>query len=98
VKVLTESHDTSGGPGVLGPVVARGVTVDSGAWIGSFSVLIGCHIGEGAVVAAGTVVRCQDVAPGVMVAGNPARVVARWDGEAWVLEDPDETQFNRRLE
>lgn len=97
VKVLTQSHDISEGPGQLGPVVARGVQVDGGVWVGSFSVLIGCHIGEGAVVAAGTVVRCQDVEPCAMVAGNPAQVIARWDGGQWVYEAPEVSQFYRRL-
>jgi acetyltransferase-like isoleucine patch superfamily enzyme len=83
VKVLTMSHDTSQGPGRIGVITERGVTVDEGAWIGSYALLCGCHIGAGAVVAAGTVVRGQDVAPGVMVAGNPARVVAHWAGERW---------------
>jgi maltose O-acetyltransferase len=84
VRVLTESHDISFGPGVVGPVVPRGVYVEKGAWIGSEALLVGCRIGEGAIVAAGTVVRCQDVAPGVMVAGNPARVIARWYSGQWV--------------
>ena len=86
VNVLTESHDISGGPGKVGPVVSRPVYVEDGAWIGSYSQLIGCRIGVGAIVAAGTVVRCQDVGPGVMVAGNPARVIARFDGAEWVYD------------
>lgn len=43
VMVLTESHDISAGPGNLGPVVPRGVQVDAGAWICSYSLLVGCH-------------------------------------------------------
>lgn len=96
ITVLTESHDMHAGPGVLGKVVPRGVTVEKGAWIGSKALLLGCRIGAGAVVAAGSVVRCQDVAPGVMVAGNPARVIARWVGSRWVY--PESTGFVRRLE
>jgi acetyltransferase-like isoleucine patch superfamily enzyme len=83
VRVLTQSHDIEGWT-VLGPVIPYGVTVESGAWIGSFSLLTGCLIGAGSIVAAGTVVRGQTVAPGVMVAGNPARVIARWNGKKWV--------------
>jgi acetyltransferase-like isoleucine patch superfamily enzyme len=59
------------------------VIVDKGAWIGSNSVLYNCHIGEGAIVAIGTVVRSQEVKPWVMVAGNPARVMARYVDEHW---------------
>jgi acetyltransferase-like isoleucine patch superfamily enzyme len=95
VVVLTESHDIASGQ--VGKVVPYGVTVDAGAWICSMSVLAGCHIGAGAVVAAGSVVRGQIVAPGVMVAGNPARVIARWDGERWVYLETSETGYMREL-
>ncbi len=102
VKVITESHDTAGWP-ELGRVIARGVTVEAGAWIGSYSLLVGCTIGAHAIVAAGTVVRGQTVAPYTMVAGNPARVVARWEfstggtGAGWVYEEPNVCGFERDL-
>jgi acetyltransferase-like isoleucine patch superfamily enzyme len=98
VKVITRSHNIGAGPGQWGGTISRGVYVENGAWIGSYSLLVGCRIGAGSVVAAGTVVRCQDVAPGVMVAGNPARVIARWDGAAkkWMY-CPEESGFERRL-
>lgn len=95
--VVTQSRDTSAGPGKMGRVIARGVTVDDGAWIGSGVLLVGCHIEAGAIVAAGTVVRGQNVAPGVMVAGNPARVIARWDGEQWVYLAAEHCGFRREL-
>jgi hypothetical protein len=91
VSVWTTSHDISSG--VPGDEKPYPVTVDAGAWIGSNAVLAGCHIGECAVVAAGTVVRGQDVAPHTMVAGNPARVIARYIGGVWVYTD-----YVRRLE
>jgi maltose O-acetyltransferase len=97
VRVFSESHDISRWP-TLGPTVPYGVTVESGAWIGSGVLLCGCRIGAGAIVAAGTVVRGQDVAPGVMVAGNPARVLARWNGERWVYLSESESSYSRRLE
>lgn len=87
VRVLTESHDIAAGPGRMGATVPYGVTVEAGAWIGSFALLAGCAIGAGSIVAAGSVVRGQTVAPGVMVAGNPARVIARWNGERWAYEN-----------
>lgn len=95
VVVLTESHDIKSGH--IGRVVPYGVTVEAGAWIGSCSLLAGCRIGAGAIVAAGTVVRGQTVAPGVMVAGNPARVIARWDGERWEYLPGDVSGYERRL-
>lgn len=95
VAVLTESHDIS--EGKVGRVTPYGVTVEAGAWIGSCAVLAGCHVGTGAVVAAGTVVRGQTVAPGVMVAGNPARVIARWNGQRWEYLSGNESGYERRL-
>lgn len=83
VQVFTESHEIAQGPGQVGATKPYGVEVQAGAWIGSGALLAGCVIGEGAIVAAGSVVRGQNVAPGVMVAGNPARVIARWNGRRW---------------
>ncbi len=97
VKVLSESHDISRGPGQLGAVVQRPVVVEDGAWIGSYTLLLGCRIGVGSIVAAGSVVRGQNVAPGVMVAGNPARVVARWDGAKWAYLDVRKSGYEREL-
>lgn len=97
VWVLTQSHDMHHEPGVIGDLVDRGVYVEDGAWIGSRAILCGCRIGKGAVVTAGAVVRGQNVAPGVMVAGNPARVIARWDGKQWVYLPESESGFVREL-
>ena len=97
ITVLTESHDIKGGPGPIGPVIPYGVWVEANVWIGSRALLVGCRIGKGSIVAAGTVVRGQDVAPGVIVAGNPARVIARWDGQRWVYLAEEQTEYRRRL-
>jgi len=96
VIVLTESHDLSAWPD-CGPVIPYGVTVEEGAWIFSFSMLAGCVIGANSVVAAGCVVRGQAVAPNVMVAGNPARVIARWEGGKWSYLKVSESGFCRDL-
>jgi acetyltransferase-like isoleucine patch superfamily enzyme len=54
---------------------ARPVRIEDDAWIGcSVVILAGVTVGKGAVVGAGSVV-ISDVPPGVLVAGNPARVV-----------------------
>lgn len=79
VTVITKSHNIDG-PGYL---VDRPVIVDKNAWICSGATLYNCHIGEGAIVAVGTVVRSQDVRPYVLVAGNPARVIARYIDGRW---------------
>jgi acetyltransferase-like isoleucine patch superfamily enzyme len=54
---------------LLRTVVERRATLGSGA-----IVLGGIRIGEGAVVGAGAVVT-RDVAPGMSIAGNPARLL-----------------------
>jgi len=54
---------------VVRTYVKRGASIGSGAVI-----LCGVTIGEGAIVGAGSVVT-HDVAPGTVVAGNPARIL-----------------------
>ena len=54
---------------VVPTYVKRGASIGSGAVI-----LCGVTIGEGATVGAGSVVT-HDVAPGTVVAGNPARIL-----------------------
>lgn len=70
--LITADHDPQdpGFTGRLGPIV-----IEDRAWLGSrVIVLRGVTIGEGAVVAAGSVVR-KDVAPWTIVSGVPARRV-----------------------
>jgi acetyltransferase-like isoleucine patch superfamily enzyme len=62
------------------------VSIGDGAFLGIGSVILqGVSVGARAYVAAGAVVT-SDVAPGVVVVGNPARPVRRWDEatEEWV--------------
>ena len=54
---------------VVPTIVKRGASIGSNA-----TILCGVTIGEGAVVGAGSVVT-QDVPPGMIVAGNPARLL-----------------------
>ena len=73
-------------------VVLRPVIIDDYAWIASDTVLYNCHIGEGAVVSVGSVVRSRDVPPWTMVEGNPAQVIARYDHAQgqWIYLDKPE--------
>ena len=57
-------------------IVRRGATIGSGA-----TILCGVEIGENAIVGAGSVVT-RNVAPGTIVAGNPARVLRKIEREA----------------
>jgi UDP-2-acetamido-3-amino-2,3-dideoxy-glucuronate N-acetyltransferase len=57
-------------------IVRRGAAIGSGA-----TILCGVEIGENAIVGAGSVVT-RNVAPGTIVAGNPARVLRKIEREA----------------
>ena len=60
--------------------VLRPITIGNNVWIGCRAIILkGVTIGEGAVVAAGAVVT-KDVAPFMLVAGNPARVIREVKG------------------
>jgi len=79
IMVITASHD----PNDFGKVVYRPVIVKDHAWICSGAILYNCVIGEGAIVAAGTVVRSRDVPDWTMVEGNPARAIAWFEDGEW---------------
>ncbi len=78
VQIFSENHvfaDAST-PVIEQGEVAGAVVIGPDCWIGSGSiVLAGVTIGQGAVVAAGSVVT-RDIAPGVVVAGVPAREIS----------------------
>ncbi len=68
------------------------VVLEEGVFLGSHaSILPGCRIGRDAVVGAGSVV-ADDVAPGVTVAGVPARILGSPRGNILAEDPPDETR------
>ncbi len=70
------------------PDQVRPITIGRNVWIGGHSIIFpGVTIGEGSVVAAGSVVTA-DVAAGVVVAGNPARRIAALGPQAAVTPRP----------
>lgn len=57
-------------------IAPRGMTIGNDVWIGTKAVILpGVEIGDGAIIAAASVVR-GDVPPYAIVAGNPAKVVS----------------------
>jgi acetyltransferase-like isoleucine patch superfamily enzyme len=56
------------------------VTIGEQCWIGASAVVL-ADVGDGSTVAAGAVV-VKPVAPGTVAVGNPARALAKSDGEA----------------
>jgi len=71
--VIVMHGATIGAMGRQAPTIGDGVFIGAGAII-----LGGVHIGNGATISAGSVVT-KDVEPHMMIAGNPQRVVKRYE-------------------
>lgn len=70
---------TTTGPGAA---MCGGSSTDEGLFIGAGAVVLPkVHLGQGCVIGAGAVVT-RDVPPGVVVTGNPARVIREVDQSA----------------
>jgi maltose O-acetyltransferase len=75
VHVYTATHPLDATTRAEGREYGEPVTVGDDVWLGGRAVLNpGVGVGDGSVVASGAVVT-EDVPDGVVVAGNPARVV-----------------------
>lgn len=75
VQLLTPIHPLDPEKRKAGWESAKPIYIQNNVWIGSGAIVLpGVTIGENSVVGAGSVVT-KDVEPGVVVVGNPARVV-----------------------
>lgn len=74
VEFIPGSHLIGNSSRRAGEGTAKPITVGNGCWIGAKSIILGgVNIGEGCIIAAGTVVT-QSVPPNSLVAGVPARI------------------------
>lgn len=74
VRIYTHDHDTVD----FKKVHSSNLTIGRHVWFGARAMVLASvrHIGDGAVIGAGSIVT-KDVAPGAVVVGNPAREVKR---------------------
>lgn len=75
VQLLTPTHPLEQGPRRAKLESAKSISIGDNVWIGGGAIVLpGVSIGDDSVVGAGAVVT-KDVPAGVVVAGNPARVI-----------------------
>lgn len=75
VQLLTPTHPIEPAPRREGWESAEPITIEDNVWIGGGVIVCpGVTIGRDSVIGAGAVVT-KDVSPGVVAAGNPARVL-----------------------
>jgi tetrahydrodipicolinate N-succinyltransferase len=77
--------------GVIEPPSANPTVLEDDVLIGANAVVLeGVRVGKGSVVAAGAIVT-EDVPPGVVVAGAPARIIkqkdAKTEGKTQIMEE-----------
>jgi maltose O-acetyltransferase len=77
VQIYTASHALDAARRIAGDEVAKSVTIEDKVWIGGGAIILpGVHIGEGAIIGAGSVVT-KNVASYDRVAGNPAKSIVK---------------------
>jgi len=80
VQLLTSDHPRDAAKRAEGLESARPITIGARAWLGGGTIVLpGVEIGRDAIIGAGSVVT-RSVAPGVVAAGNPCRVIGPSEG------------------
>ncbi len=80
VQIYTADHPRDPQERRAGVEFGKPVSIGANVWIGGHAIILpGVHIGDDAIVGAGSVVT-RDVAAGTSVVGNPARVVGLSSG------------------
>lgn len=70
VVIMDTDYHSINGRAFIDPVI-----IEDNVWVGCRAIILkGVHIGEGAIIAAGSVVT-KNVPPYCIVAGNPAKVI-----------------------
>lgn len=78
VQIYTATHPVEPAARATGKEFAAPISIGKNVWIGGSAVILpGVHIGEGAVIGAGSVVT-HDVAPFAVVGGNPAKLIRQF--------------------
>lgn len=72
--ISTDRHEVGPPSFRMGQLHSRPVTIGDGVWIQRRVMILGANVGEGAIVAGGSIVT-KDVPPNTFVAGSPAHVV-----------------------
>lgn len=74
IEIVTKGH-----PEIKGSIITKPIVIKNNVWISFNSIILkGVTIGEGAIIAAGSVVT-KDVPDFAVVAGNPAKIVKYTD-------------------
>ena len=64
-------------------IISSRIVIGNNVWIGNgVSILPGVTVCDGAVIGAGSVVT-HDIPENTIAAGNPAKVIKKWNGKSW---------------
>lgn len=99
VKIMLGSHDYDYGDGLPygRHYTTKNVVIDDFVWVGNDVIINGnVHIGEGAIIAIGSVV-VKDVPRCAIVGGNPAKVIKYRDIEKFEITKQTLIRKNKNL-